>query len=90
MALGRDVVHVVKSCIELEADMLGEVDVPEFAESSDAEYYRKLVERVIAAFHISRDNIIGISVDNTAVNPSFVRLLGLQLLPCVMHVGNLI
>ena len=43
--------------------MLAEVDVPEFAESSDAEYYRKLVERVIAAFHISRDNIIGISVD---------------------------
>ena len=54
------VVHVVKSSIELEADMLAEVDVPEFAESSDAEYYRKLVERVIAAFHISRDNIIGI------------------------------
>ena len=56
---------------------------------SDAASYAAQVECVIKSFGIERCNILGISVDNTAVNPAFERILKVRLLPCAMHVGNL-
>ena len=75
MALGRAVVHVILSCIELRAYVLAAVELSAFEESSDAEYYFILVEGVIEDFTLRRENIIGVSVDNTTVNPLFVRRL---------------
>lgn len=66
-----------------------QVDVVELGSSQDADYYIALVERVIKEWGIRREDIIGISVDNTNVNPCFVRKMGLTLLPCVMHVCGL-
>lgn len=86
---GRPIVHVTLSCVHFKHDILAEVDVLEFETSCDANYYVRLVEGVIRDWNISRRDNIGISVDNTAVNPAFVRQMGLRLLPCVMHVVNL-
>jgi hypothetical protein len=89
MAGGRGLVNVIISSAHFNFFILAEADVVDFDVSSDASYYIELVERVIKDFDIKRQDIIGISVDNTAVNPAFVRQMKLQLLPCAMHVINL-
>ena len=89
MAEGKGLIHVMISCAQLKASILAEAIVVPIGTSCDADYYEKLVQRVMREWGIERKYIIGISVDNTAVNPSFVRKLGFRLLPCVMHVIHL-
>ena len=70
--------------------ILADAYVVDFDQSCDANYFSTLIERVIPEFGIQRSDIIGISVNNTAVNPSCVRKMGPELLPCIMDVVNFV
>jgi hypothetical protein len=85
---GKKIIHVVADSIMLDAPMLLEVRLEDEA-SCDTEYYAKLLPEVIEKYHIDRANVVGVATDNTAVMPAGVRAAGLQHLPCVTHVMDL-
>jgi hypothetical protein len=58
-------------------------------ESFNTAFYAQVVEDVLAEFGIKRENVVGISADNTGLMPSFSRSLGFVHIPCVAHVINL-
>jgi hypothetical protein len=89
MARGKSMINILINCTKLKAPILAACIVVPFNTVQDAAYYEKLVGAVITDFSIEKINIIGVSVDNTNVNPAFVNAMGLQLLPCVMHICHL-
>ena len=89
MAGGKGLIHIMLTAATLKAPILADAVIVPFGTTQDADYYVKLVEKVLVDWGIPRKDIIGISVDNTSLNPAFVSKMKLTLLPCVTHVINL-
>ena len=66
---GRSLVHVTFSSAYLPRCVLLHADVVEKGVSKNADYFKRLVTVVMTKFGLTRDQILGIAVDNTAVNP---------------------
>jgi hypothetical protein len=81
------VIHVIGSMLNSPPLLLHAVYGKE--ESFDSDFYVKTLNNVLAQYEVARENVVGISSDNTNLMPSFIRKQGFFHIPCIAHVINL-
>lgn len=65
------VIHVIGSMLNSPPLLLHAVYGKE--ESFDSDFYGKTLNNVLAQYEVARENVVGISSDNTNLMPSFIR-----------------